>query len=91
LQAGLGIAVIASLYLLVALAGWPLSLYRVFGIEARFGFNRTTWRLYAADLVKGLALAIVLGVPLLAAILALMQSTGDLWWLFVWLVWAGFS
>jgi STE24 endopeptidase len=63
----------------------------VFGVEARFGFNRTTWRLYAADLVKGLALAIVLGVPLLAAILALMQSAGDLWWLYAWLVWAGFS
>jgi STE24 endopeptidase len=87
----LGIAVIGSLYLLVALAGWPFSLYRVFGIEARFGFNRTTWKLYAADLAKGLVLAILLGVPLLAAILALMQRAGDPWWLYAWLVWAGFS
>jgi STE24 endopeptidase len=87
----LGITVAASLFLLVALAGWPLSLYRVFGIEARFGFNRTTWKTYAADLVKGLILAALLGVPLLAAVLALMHAAGELWWLYAWLVWGGFS
>ncbi len=87
----LGIAVIGSVFLLTALVGWPLSLYRTFGIEARFGFNRMTWRLYALDMIKGLILTIVLGLPLLAAVLALMQSAGDLWWLYAWLVWAGFS
>jgi STE24 endopeptidase len=87
----LGIAVILSLYFFIALAGWPLSLYRVFGIEARFGFNRMTWALYAADLLKGLLLGLVLGVPLLAAILWLMLAGGTRWWLYAWLVWAGFS
>jgi len=86
-----GIAVILSLYFLVALVGWPLSLFRVFGIEARFGFNRMTWALYVADLAKGLLLGIVLGVPLLTAILALMHHGGELWWLYAWLVWATFS
>lgn len=87
----LGIAVIVSLFLLVALAGWPLSLWRVFGIEARFGFNRMSWKLYVADLLKGLLLGGALGIPLLAAILWLMQSAGELWWLHAWLVWAAFS
>jgi STE24 endopeptidase len=87
----LGIVVILSLYLVVALIGWPLSLYRVFGIEARFGFNRMTWKLYAADLVKGLLLGLVLGVPLLGAILWLMIAGGPRWWLYAWLVWAAFS
>ncbi len=87
----LGIAVILSLYVLVALVGWPLSLYRVFGIEARFGFNRMTWKLYAEDLLKGLLLGLALGVPLLAAILWLMQSGSERWWLYAWLVWATFS
>ena len=87
----LGIAVILSLYFFIAFAGWPLSLYRVFGIEARFGFNRMTWPLYAADLLKGLLLGLVLGVPLLAAILWLMLAGGTRWWLYAWLVWAGFS
>jgi STE24 endopeptidase len=87
----LGIAVILSLYLLIAIIGWPLSLYRLFGIEARFGFNRMTWKLYAADLLKGLVLGVLLGVPLLAAILWLMISGGTGWWFYAWLVWAGFS
>jgi STE24 endopeptidase len=87
----LGIAVILSLYFCVALVGWPLSLYRVFGIESRFGFNRMTWKLYVADLCKGLLLGLVLGVPLLAAILWLMLVGGPRWWFYAWLVWAGFS
>lgn len=87
----LGIAVIATVFVAIALVGWPLSLYRVFGIETRFGFNRMTWRLYLLDVAKGLALAAVLGLPLLAAVLALMTAAGNLWWLYAWLVWALFS
>lgn len=87
----LGIAVIATVFVATALIVWPLSLYRVFGIEARFGFNRMTWRLYLLDVAKSLLLAAVLGLPLLAAVLALMEAAGDLWWLYAWLVWALFS
>ena len=74
-----------------AFIGWPLSLYQTFVIEARFGFNRTTWKLYLADRAKGLLLALVLGVPLMAAILWLMRAAGDAWWLYAWAVWFGFS
>jgi len=87
----LGMAVIASVFVLTALIGWPLSLYRVFGIETRFGFNRMTWRLYLLDALKSILLAIAFGLPLLAAVLALMEYAGDLWWLYAWLVWAAFS
>lgn len=87
----LGIAVVATVFVATALVGWPLSLYRVFGIETRFGFNRMTWRLYLLDVAKGLVLAAVLGLPLLAAVLALMTAAGDFWWLYAWLVWALFS
>lgn len=88
---GLGLAVIASATLFTALVGWPLSLYRVFGIETRFGFNRMGWRLYLADRLKSLLLACVLGLPLLALILWLMQSAGRYWWWYAWLAWAAFS
>ncbi|HZF27042.1 MAG TPA: M48 family metallopeptidase [Steroidobacteraceae bacterium] len=87
----LGLAVIVSAWMVTALAGWPLSLYRLFGIETRFGFNRMGWRLYLADLLKSLALMTVLGLPLLALILWLMQSAGRYWWWYAWLAWAGFS
>lgn len=87
----LGMAVIASVFVITALIGWPLSLYRVFGIETRFGFNRMTWRLYLIDVLKSILLAAAFGLPLLAVVLALMEYAGDLWWLYAWLVWAAFS
>jgi len=86
-----GVLVIGSFALLNALIGLPLSLYSTFGIEAEFGFNRTTARTYVLDILKTLLLSILLGVPLLYAALALMSGAGDLWWLYVWALWFGFS
>ncbi|MBM0106392.1 M48 family metallopeptidase [Steroidobacter sp. S1-65] len=86
-----GVAVVVSTFLIVGAIGLPLSLWRTFGIEARFGFNRMTPGLYVADLVKGLVLGLLFGVPLIFVILYLMQQAGALWWLYAWLVWAGFS
>jgi STE24 endopeptidase len=86
-----GAALILTVFLLRGLLGLPLGVYRIFVIEERFGFNRMTWRLYLADLAKGLAVAAVLGVPLLVAVLWLMLAAGPLWWLYVWLVLAAYS
>ena len=86
-----GVLVIASFAVVNALIGLPLSLYSTFGIEADFGFNRTTWRIWTLDLLKSTLLAVALGVPLLYAALALMKWSGDLWWLYVWALWFGFS
>ena len=83
----LGLAVIASVALVIRLASLPLSLWRTFGLEARFGFNRTTPALYLADLARTLALAVVLGGPLLLATLLLMQRAGRWWWLAAWFLW----
>ena len=77
--------------LLAGLVSLPLSIYSTFGIEARFGFNKMTWGLWLLDLIKGLALGIMLGLPLAAVILWLMQSAGSLWWLYAWLAWCGFQ
>ena len=86
-----GTAVVLSTFLLVSLIGLPLSIWRTFGVEARFGFNRTTIGLFVADLFKGLALGLVLGGPLVFVILFLMQRAGTLWWLYAWIVWVGFT
>jgi STE24 endopeptidase len=85
----LGLAVIASVALLLQLAGLPLSLWRTFGLEARFGFNRTTVALYLTDLAKSLALAVVLGGPLLLATLLLLERAGRSWWLWAFCLWLG--
>ena len=86
-----GLLLVALTLLLTTLASLPFSLWRTFGVERRFGFNRTTPALYTADLARQLALATVLGIPLLAALLTLMQDAGNLWWLWAWLLWMGFS
>ena len=62
----------------------PLSWVQTFGVEQRFGFNKMTPALWLTDLAKGLALGLVLGVPLLALVLWLMQAGGSLWWLWAW-------
>ena len=82
-----GALVIASVLLVVALIGLPLSLWGTFRIEARFGFNHTTATLFFVDRLKGLLLGLVIGGPLLLAALELMRHTGALWWLYVWALW----
>jgi STE24 endopeptidase len=86
-----GTAVVLSTFLIVGALGLPLSLWRTFGIEARFGFNRITPGLYIADLFKSLGIGLLLGAPLIFVILYLMQQAGSLWWLYAWAVWVGFS
>jgi STE24 endopeptidase len=86
-----GVALIASVMVLLALVDLPLALYRTFGIEQRYGFNRITPRLFIADLVKQALVAAALGSPLLLLVLWLMQRMGSLWWLYVWLAWMAFN
>jgi STE24 endopeptidase len=82
-----GALVVASLLLLLQLIGLPFSLWRTFSIEARFGFNRASPRLYAVDFAKQLLLSAVLGGPLLLATLTLMERAGPRWWVWAWLIW----
>ena len=86
-----GLALFACVALIGFVIGLPASLYRTFRIEVRFGFNKLTWPLWLADLAKGAALTVLIGGPLLLAILWLMDVMGRNWWLYVWLVWLGFN
>lgn len=74
---------VAFLALLTAgggLVSLPFAAYRTFALEARFGFNRTTPRLWALDRVKSFAIEAALGIPLLYALYAFMRFTGPRWW-----------
>jgi STE24 endopeptidase len=86
-----GACVVATLMLLLQLVGQPFSLWRTFSIEARFGFNRVSPRLYALDFAKQLLLSVLLGGPLLLATLALMEGAGARWWIWVWLIWLAWT
>lgn len=63
----------------------PFSVYRIFRIEARFGFNKTTPKIFVTDLIKGLVLSLVIGVPILAGVLWFFETTGSIAWLYCWL------
>ncbi len=83
----LGIAVIATVAAVIGVVGLPVSLWRTFRVEARFGFNRTTPMIFLADLAKGLALAALIGGPLVLAVLTLMDRAGRWWWLAAFACW----
>jgi STE24 endopeptidase len=77
--------------LLGMLLDLPFSLWRTFVLEQKFGFNRTTPRRYLLDTLLQALLGLLLGAPLLWAFLWLMEQAGDLWWLYAWAMWIGFT
>ena len=85
------LALLAAFTLIGAALDLPFELYSTFRIEQRFGFNRMTWRLYVADMLKAAAVGIVIGLPLAALILWIMGATGSLWWLWAWGAWMVFN
>jgi STE24 endopeptidase len=77
--------------LISGLVNLPLSYYQTFKVEQHFGFNNMTVGLWLSDLVKGTALGVVLGLPLVWAILWLMESGGNQWWLLAWALLVGYQ
>lgn len=84
-----GVAVMLTVLVVSQLLDLPFAAWRTFVIEERFGFNRSTPALFAADLAKQLLLLVVLAGPLAWGSLWLMQAT-DRWWLWVGLLWSAF-
>ncbi len=78
------VVLVLAFTLVGGLIDLPLSLYQTFVLEQKFGFNKMTWKLWLSDSVKGLLLGLVLGVPLIAMVLWLMQAGGAYWWLWTW-------
>ncbi len=85
-----GIGLIFSVSLISSLIELPLGIWNTFVLEERFGFNRTTPGRYIKDMLLQLILMLLLGTPLLMALLWLMESAGSWWWLAGWGVWIGF-
>ena len=86
-----GTIFILALMLISSLLDLPLSLYRTFRLEQRFGFNKMTPRLYINDLLKNALLMLIIGTPMIMLVLWFMDNSGAWWWLYVWLTWLGFN
>lgn len=80
-----------SFVLVGGLIELPMSWYQTFVLEAQFGFNKTTLKLWLTDLMKSTLIGALIGLPIAALILWMMAATGSLWWLWAWLFWMGFN
>ncbi len=76
---------------ILAVPALPFEWWSQFRLEARFGFNQSTVRLWIMDKLKGLALLAVIGFPLLSALLLLVSWTGSAWWLWGFVLLFGFQ
>lgn len=86
-----GIGAIATVFLVMSLIDLPTSIYQTFVIEEKFGFNKSTPKQFIKDQFMQLTLVAVIGLPLLALILWIMDSIGSLWWLWAWAILISFS
>ncbi len=85
------LSLLTAFVLISGLVDLPVALYQTFGIEAKFGFNKMTLRLWLADLLKSALLGVAIGLPIATLILWLMGAAGSLWWFWAWSVWIGFN
>lgn len=85
------LALLVAFSLVGMLLDLPFELYATFRVEQQFGFNRTTPKLFIADLLKNLLVGALIGLPLAALVLWLMGAAGTLWWLWAWGAWVGFN
>jgi STE24 endopeptidase len=86
-----GALVICSALLVSSIIDLPFEYYKTFVVDEKFGFNKMTPKMFFSDLVKHSLVGLALGAPLLFAALWLMQSAGQYWWLYLWIVWSVFN
>src|SRR5205809_1183502 len=82
---GSSILAMAGFFFVIGIAlsipGLPLAWYAQFRLEERFGFNTTSIKTWVVDRLKAFLLAVLLGFPLLALVLKLIEWTGQNWWI----------
>jgi STE24 endopeptidase len=85
------LALLVGFAVVSGVIGLPMTLYQTFVLEARFGFNKMSFKLWVVDLIKSNLIGAMIGLPIAALILWMMAATGPLWWLWAWAVWMGFN
>jgi STE24 endopeptidase len=64
----------------------PFSIYDIFVIEEKFGFNRTTIKTFLLDKIKGWLLGAIIGGGLLALLVWFYQRTASMFWIYAWIL-----
>ncbi|ORU91755.1 MAG: peptidase M48 [Cycloclasticus sp. symbiont of Poecilosclerida sp. N] len=81
-----GVALIISVFILSHLIELPIDIYQTFKIEQQFGFNNTSAGQFIKDQFLQISLMLIIGTPLLYALLSVMGQMGPYWWLYGWLL-----
>lgn len=79
-----GLLFAAFLVLLLRLLALPFDVYSTFGIEEKYGFNKTTPRTFVADFLKGLLLTFLIGGPVFLGVVWFFGRTGNMAWVYCW-------
>ncbi len=66
----------------------PFSIYSIFWIEEKHGFNKTTWKTFISDNVKGFIIGLLIGPPLSILVIWVMNNTTNLTFLYLWITMA---
>ncbi len=85
------LGLVLAFALISGLVELPFDYFRQFVLEARFGFNRMSPALFFTDLFKSTILSMALGLSLVWITIILMEKSGDLWWLYAWVLWCAFQ
>jgi len=86
-----GILYVYLISLIFGVVSLPATIYAQFVVEARYGFNRMTWKLFILDGLKSLLVSLLLMTPLLALLFVLMIRAGALWWLWGFILFTAFQ
>lgn len=81
-----GLMFFAIPFFITGLADLPFDYYHNFVLEERYGFNRSTLKIWVSDILKSAVLTCLLGGLLLTSLLLLIRYAGDIWWLLAWAV-----
>jgi STE24 endopeptidase len=77
------------LFILSDLLSTPFSIYNTFVVEEKYGFNKSTVKLFITDKLKGYLLAIIIGGLVISLLLFLIQQLDtSFWWIF-WIIISG--
>jgi STE24 endopeptidase len=79
-----GLLFTGILLILKLLISLPFSIYSTFVIEEKFGFNKTTPKIFLTDIIKSVVLSAVLGGILLSIIFWFLESGGKYAWIMCW-------
>ena len=85
-----GLLFFGALFILNDIINLPFSIYGTFVIEEKYGFNKTTWKTFVSDKLKGYGLTIVLGSMVMIPFFYFFEAYGSNGWWIAWALITGF-